>query len=570
LVGADDVVKIEKMELSSSFAGIEGTGTLEAMNYKAGIDLVKMESEIGKLIDLGGYRFGGMLDSAGEVGIGEELVTAKGELSLKEFVLTDKSGKSFSQGQVKVNFDAVSDSKKGALFLRSLSADIDAGSVDISNAVVPMGADSGEKFKADASAAIDLGKLKDVLVFTGAIPGEMGLIGAVNSKVAVNESGNEIRIFTDSTRIDGLRIDYPGKKPFEQSRVDIVLDAKFNLADGSKSVDRFEVVSPTFKVKGKLSQKASGNNVRLEGSGEASYDLSDLSVIAGDVLPEGFEVTGKRNDAISFASEYPANDPGKMLANMSGGTAFGFDSASYMGMNFGKTDVKLKISNGVLEISPFSTQVNNGRFNFAGRADLNREPVLLELPGRVKMIDGIDINDETTSKLLKYVNPVFAGAVNVSGVANFDCEKLSLPLDGSKRELVVIGTIDINDINLSASDLLGQIISISGGGKGEQLEILPTRFVLRDEVLSYDDMQMNIGDKPVNFSGRIGLDKRMSMNIKLPITLEGRTARVGGDSGDRVLLPLVGTVDKPKIDTGKLIESQIEQQLKKGLEGLFK
>jgi hypothetical protein len=111
---------------------------------------------------------------------------------------------------------------------------------------------------------------------------------------------------------------------------------------------------------------------------------------------------------------------------------------------------------------------------------------------------------------------------------------------------------------------LSQIIQLTGVSSDPTITVLPTRFVLADGILQYDNMQMNFNDKPVNFSGRIGLDKSMQMNVTLPWTY----------SGQRITLPLKGTVDKPRLDAGKLVEDQLrqelERQIQKGLEKIFK
>jgi hypothetical protein len=219
-----------------------------------------------------------------------------------------------------------------------------------------------------------------------------------------------------------------------------------------------------------------------------------------------------------------------------------------------------------LNIPPFTTTVNEGQFNFAGGADFKQSPSLFKTAKPMQIVKDIKINDETTKKLLKYVNPIFADAVNVSGIANFDCEQLAIPLSAeAKNEAVVIGTISMNQVHLETSDLLVQILSLAGGGtRGTVLTIHPTRLVLQNGVLRYDDMQIDVGDNPVNFKGAIGLDKSLDMTVTLPYTTEGRTARVGGASrGKRIALPLKGTVDKPQLDTGKLLE---EQAIQKGLE----
>jgi hypothetical protein len=86
-------------------------------------------------------------------------------------------------------------------------------------------------------------------------------------------------------------------------------------------------------------------------------------------------------------------------------------------------------------------------------------------------------------------------------------------------------------------------------------------------------MQMDIGDNPVNFKGAIGLDKSVNMTVTLPYTMGGRTARVGEKAEERISLPLTGSIDKPKLDLGKLLEDQLRkrlgEELRKGLDKLF-
>jgi hypothetical protein len=189
----------------------------------------------------------------------------------------------------------------------------------------------------------------------------------------------------------------------------------------------------------------------------------------------------------------------------------------------------------------------------------------------------VQINKETTEKLLMYVNPIFANAVNVSGVANFGCEKLAIPLGGAAgKDIEVIGTISMNNVRLEASDLLGQILSAGGGGPGGQvITIHPTKFVLQDGFLRYDDMQVDVGDNPINFKGVIGLDKSLNMTVTLPYTVDGRTVRVGKDTvGQRVSVSLKGTIQKPELDLGGLLQDQLkkqlEEQLRKGLERILR
>lgn len=176
-----------------------------------------------------------------------------------------------------------------------------------------------------------------------------------------------------------------------------------------------------------------------------------------------------------------------------------------------------------------------------------------------------------------YLNPVFAGAVNVSGVVNLSCERLAIPLAGGNRnDIELAGTISVEHLRLEASELLGQILAAANIARGQDITISPTRFVMQNGLLRYDDMQMYVGDNPVNFKGVIGLDKSLDMTVTLPYTTKGETARVGKETrGRRITLVLKGSLDKPEIDFGRMLEEQLRQELEerlqeKLLEGLDK
>ena len=237
----------------------------------------------------------------------------------------------------------------------------------------------------------------------------------------------------------------------------------------------------------------------------------------------------------------------------------------------------IQVRDGLLKVAPFTTIVNDGQLSFAGQADFTQKPALLTTAEPMQIVKDIKVNDETTKTLLKYLSPIFANAVNVSGIANLNCEKLTIPISAAaKNSAEIIGTVSMNQLRLQASDLLGTIFSVMGtGGRGMDITIHPTKFTLQEGFLRYDNMQMDIGDNPVNFAGVIGLDKSLDMTVTLPYTTGGRTVRTGREaSGQRITLPLKGTVDKPQLDTAKLLElqlkGQLEEQLRKGLEGIFR
>ena len=87
-------------------------------------------------------------------------------------------------------------------------------------------------------------------------------------------------------------------------------------------------------------------------------------------------------------------------------------------------------------------------------------------------------------------------------------------------------------------------------------------------------MPVHVGNNPLNFSGRIGLDKTIDMNVIVPWTFEGRTVRVGDDSAMRITAPIEGTLDNPRINMKKMLEEfgrkMLEEKLREGIEKIFR
>ena len=420
--------------------------------------------------------------------------------------------------------------------------------------------------KADlAKLQSELGQFIDI--------GQCRIAGELSSKGTVSVKQDLINA-VGSALAENLKISCPGRTPFEQNEASAVFDVEVNPAEKTIAVRKLQVVSPQIKIKGDFEKITEGGTTRLKGRADCEYDWSAVSAVAGAFLPKGLEFAGSRKDLISFSSEYPAGQRDKLLANLSTKGRLGFDSAKYLGLHFGPAEVNIRVQNGILKIEPFSTTVNNGQFNFACEVDFNRKPTLLKTPGPIQIAEDIQINDDMSSQLLAYLNPVFANAFNVSGVGNFNCERLAIPLaEAAKNDLEVVGTIQLDRLHLQSSNLLNQILSLAGAaGIDQYITIHPTKFVLRNGFLRYDDMQMDVGNNPVNFSGVIGLDKSLDMKVILPYTTAGRTARIGRETvGERITLPLKGTLDKPELDIGKLLEEQLQQQLReKVLEGIEK
>lgn len=573
-------IHFDELDVMSSFAKINASGLLEQLKYDGYIDLEKLQSEFGQFVDLGKYKIAGEISEQGNLFVGKEKITGSGLSQVKNLRITSTDGITAQEPGTDIKFAFALDRKTNVLAFDSIEANASLGRMTIEKAAIPIGRKRQAPLSMDISGKnIDLGKVKPFAVLFASLPKETELAGIAESKISVISDKGIYKVSTDSTKIDGFKLTYPGEKPFEPNEVSLIFNAEINPKQKTINIKKLELDSPQIKIrKGEFNKLNSSGKTKLTGQADLEYDWSAVSVYAKPFLPEGLILRGRRKDSVSFLSEYPINDVNQLLPNLTADAKLGFGQAGYMGLDFGPTDVNVQITDGLLKIAPFETTVNEGRFKFAGHVDFKKKPAQLKMAESLQLMENIKVNDQTMKKLLMYLNPIFADAVNVSGIANFNCERLTIPLSAAaQNQAEVIGTISMDRVRLQASELLSAIFSVDGGSArgAADITIRPTKFVLQDGYIRYDDMQMEIGDNPLNFKGVIGLDKSMDMTVTLPYTSDGRTVRIGQvTNGRRIKVPIKGTVDNPELDIGKLLESQLrrelENQLRKGLEELFK
>ncbi len=570
-------ININRLDVTASFASLDCSGNLKSIKYNAKTDLTKLQSEIGQFLNMGPYQVAGAFSSDGTVSIGQESISTSGLMELDNLRLSTKEKGSISEPKATVNFALNLNKKDNVLTAENLKANTSFGQVSVKDAKVPLKTNSSVPLNATVAASnIDLAKLKPYAIMFSTLPKEMNISGIAQSEISVSSQKQTYIVQTDSTKIKNLKLTYPGKKPFDQNDVSVVFEAQINPEQQTIVIEKVKVTTPQIKIQqGSFSDTSSDDKKIMKGQIDCEFDWSAVSELASDFMPSELTLKGQRKDKINFSSEYPLNEPNKILPNLNANADLGFQSAGYMGLNFGPTDVNIAVQKGLLKIAPFSTTVNQGKFNFGAQADFKKQPTVFKIDKPTQIVQDIKINDDTTRKLLKYLNPIFSNATNVSGVANLYCNKLSIPLSSAaKNDAEIVGTVSIAQLRLQTADFLSQIINLCGGNvTGTTLTIHPTNFTLQNGVLKYDNMQIDIDRTPVNFAGSIGLDKKLDMTVTLPYTFQGRTVRVGQQNTERITLSIGGTIDKPKLDLGKLLQNtlqnELQNQIQKGLEGLL-
>jgi hypothetical protein len=560
LLAADDkTIRLDKLDVSAAFVQLKCNGTDKEIKYTFDTDLSKLQAEIGQFVDFGGYKLAGNYSENGTVGIDKDKISFAGSAEAKELGIS--SAKATAQEpKADINFQMEYNRKENILAIKSLNTSASFGKINITDSTVAINQDKEQSQINVSMQAVDIEKVLPFAAVFANLPEGMKLAGIVQSDASIKIKNNDYAFKTDNTKITTLKVSYPGQKDFVQEEMTLIADCKYNMADKTFSVNA-KLASPQINVKGQFENKIAGNTGNLKGQADLDYDWAYVSTLAAPYLPTGMKIEGKRKETVVFSSQYPADKPEEMFANLNATAGIGFDRVQYTGLDAGATQVNFAADKGLLKINPFSTTVNKGAFNFGASIDLKAKPARLTIPGPVQLVKDFQLNDIITNQILPYVNPIFKDALNVSGKASFYCDTMIVPLSSNNiNDMEISGTVSIDNLVMQ-SGLLSMILQAMGRGTGgQELVIKPVKFVLKNGQVKYDNMEIAIGGFSVNFlNATIGLDKSYDMTIELPI------------NGKRTHIPLKCKAgQKPQIDWKPAVEGQIqnllEGQLQKALQ----
>ncbi|MEN6307152.1 MAG: AsmA family protein [Anaerohalosphaeraceae bacterium] len=556
----DNKIRIDNVNVDSSFCTATCKGDLEQLTYQAKADLAGVQSFAAQFTDMAGYKLAGSLNASGSVAMKGETISAAGSADFQNLAVA-KGANKMPPSAVKINYDVVHDGAAKLLKANSVDATLDAGKVVVKSLSLPLDTEKMTQLSAQADVKLDLKKALDLAkVFAAdSLPADLTLAGNLNSVIDVKPQGSDIAFRTEKTEIQKLSIGQGTEAPFTQDTLTLVADGTVNpttKAFATKFDLEGKKAQSLMIFKGNVSQKSEESKTALAGDIQADYDWKDLTAMAKPFLPEGLSMEGKRSDKITFASTYPSSDPNAMLANLDANAALGFQKADFKGLKFGTTELKLNVKQGQAAIDLPDADVNGGKVRFAGDINLAKKPMVLKLRQPAAVVENVKIDDVISANLLQYLNPIFAKSSNVSGMANLSCSTLVIPLGGgTPKDIDIEGTVGMTDVKLTSKIL--SILKEALRDDGLNLFSIPASpFTVKNGLVKYDDMPLMFGRTwGIHFGGNINLmSKALSMNVKAP-TSKAADAKM-------VVVPLAGTVENPQLDAGKFLMGNITEQIK--------
>jgi len=303
----------------------------------------------------------------------------------------------------------------------------------------------------------------------------------------------------------------------------------------------------TIKSGSKLSYGDEQNDAHLT----LAYDLTQIQAIINASLPEGSILAGQRTKDFHITGAL-SKDPGLRAIRTINidKTSIGFDRLYSKGFDMGKADPEFVMTGGVLTFTPTPIPANGGTVTVLGKVDFNQNPpayIIEKQPAGNQLVKGVSLNKEITAGPLHFL-PINWGPngnlADVSGQLNIQVAEAYIPLDSVayKTKGTFAGSLNISNLTTDAPFLqditknLGPVIKMTQPDllsiKGGNIPDVP--FNLKDGKVSYTNLRLGTNKVNLTFSGSVGLDTSLAMNMELtaqkinipiPIALKGTTSK---------------------------------------------
>lgn len=236
------------------------------------------------------------------------------------------------------------------------------------------------------------------------------------------------------------------------------------------------------------------------------------------------------------------------------------------GMDIGKGAITLGIQNQSLSITLTDIPMNNGTLNLITRVDLAPAVPVMLIEKEQQVLTNFKLNKQFAAGPLSFL-PLAWGAkgeqlnlLEVAGTLQVQISNAHLPLQSAELEKTgtLAGKLSILHLSSNAPMFAAVTSNLPMLKMGNNAQVVKDQnienvlFNLKDSRISYEHLKLAFGTVGLDFSGSVGTDKSLAMNL----TVSEKTLNIP------VPVTLAGTTAEPKLKTSKeSINKTVEQAL---------
>jgi hypothetical protein len=249
--------------------------------------------------------------------------------------------------------------------------------------------------------------------------------------------------------------------------------------------------------------------------GSLAFDLSTQVVTDQGATRQPVIVKGNIADALKADGSGFDQFRAKVTADVDGSVptavldALGNQQGMLVDLLGGTTNLDARLVNFSRDTGAISVQVNtdNARAKLVG--DVRGGAIVTSEPANVTLTR---ITKELSARYIETVVPLMSGVEKTADdqPATVDATQLTLPTDGDTRKLNGLVTVDMGTVRFNTSDWFGGLVKLAGGKKGGKIgeRIKPFEFVVREGVITYEKIEIPLGEFNVETRGTVDLNEK--------------------------------------------------------------
>ena len=385
------------------------------------------------------------------------------------------------------------------------------------------------------------------------------LSGRVSATLGASGDEDSQRIEFDGD-FHNLRFAGPETTYLDEALVKLNTEAALS-GETDLALRRFELVSSPIQLNatGAVSQlDQPRKDIQL--AGELGFDLERVGQLIEGFTGQSWIMRGKRKDEFRLRVRTGPD----MLANSELEAGFHADYLELYGVEISDLSIPVELAAGIGSVE-LRSRINQGLLDLRpqlGRDDKDRLAITLPDDNRTPLTN-FTLTAKLADQLFARMHPVFKGTTVADGRVNLHIDHLAVPLGAEHRnDIRFAGKVDLQGVRLAPNGLVQQLLRLIGESDQEYtIDNTDMTFDCRDGRVSTSDLRLKVKDLSLFVGGHsaedpgsVGLDGSLRMAARIPLTAKMVPREVVPYIGENItiVIPIGGTVDRPKLDTRAL------------------
>lgn len=449
-------------------------------------------------------------------------------------------------------------------------------SAQLNNAAVILAGHQSPEISGTLQLDGDVDRLQQWLAMVFPEPRTWRLAGQLSCKADLRQAAGTTAAAIDATIRDFLFAVVTGgtERRVQQPSVRLVTRGTLDNRTRIVQLEQAELTAGIGAAAGAGSMALAEGQQRFDLEAQVQYDLDQISRQLQLDAASPVRVYGRGSGGVAFHG--PA-DP----AIAEGRAGLSWQAADLYGFRVGPGNLEASLAGGLLNFRPLNLDVSEGKVQLAPQVQFAPGPAEL-IVQRGRVAEQVRINPAMCAAGLKYINPALAGVTSAEGRFSVELDHCRVPLeDPSGGQLQ--GRMIVHSVQVAPGPLIHELAMALGYTSPAQIARESTiDFKLADRRVYHRGATLAFSDLTIRTSGSVGLDKSLALTAEMPIPPKWRGSNVlGAALKDQLIqLPIVGTLDRPKLDRAALEQASrqflqnaaqnvIQDQLNRQMNRLF-